>query len=474
MGENLKAVLASLKKSGRLIDTAANYRGLDITRIPSGIFSLDFALGGGWPMSRVNLITGKKGSGKSTVCLKTVANAQKICRQCRRVHVHTVQANEILKPIELLTWLKQPKDVYGKWLRDSLGKDVQALIESVPTEVPIERFVWPQDILDAINVLFTANQDVVSPLKDGKVDGLIRKLKLELPKELSEFYADNPVKYQVDVNRWVFNEARGHLGCGYFSPMVCAWLDAEGVFEKKWAGLHDVDMEALYLSRTETAEEAADILVAFLRSGDVDLIVVDSVANLVPSIEIEDSFEKQQVGVQARIVNKLSRNMISAQAFGNRTFGKIPTMLMINQERMKVGVMYGDPTTNPGGMGLPFATSVGVKMWPGKTIKDADLPILQELKFNVNYNKVSTPGIDGEFKLLLADVQNRRKGEIWEEEQILAMAIKYNYIPQDGKTYTFYGREFKRQDDITTAWLEDRVFFEKFKKDFLVFMLDLL
>lgn len=471
MGENLKAVLASLKKSGRLIDTAANYRGLDITRIPSGILALDFGLGGGWPMSRVNLITGKKGSGKSTVCLKTVANAQKMCRHCKRVHVHTIQADEVLKPAELMAWLRLPKDIYGKWLRDSLGEEMGKIIDHYFPPEPVS--VCPE-VLEAINILFSTNTDVVSPAKDGKVDGLIRKMKLELPKELSEFYAADPARYQVDVNRWVFNEARGHLACGYYSPMVCAWLDAEGVFEKKWAEIHQVDLEALYLSRTETAEEAADILVAFLRSGDVDMIVVDSVANLVPSIEIEDSFEKQQVGVQARIVNKLARNMISAQAFSNRTFGKIPTMLMINQERMKVGVLYGDPVTNPGGMGLPFATSVGVKMWPGKVIKDADLPILQELKFNVNFNKVSTPGIDGEFKLLLADTPNRRKGEIWEEEQILAMAIKYNYIPQDGKTYTFYGREFKRQDDITTAWLEDRIFFEKFKKDFLIFMLDLL
>jgi len=471
MGEQLDAILADLKKKGLKVEPAASYSGIDVIRIPTGIFSLDYALGGGFPIGRVNLITGKKGSGKSTVCEKAVANAQKMCRYCNRVHFHTLIESDIKDAAMFIAELKKPKVESMKLLRSALTKEVRNAIDAMQYESSQEKpFIICEAILADINNVLTTCEELHSP-------AILKKLKLEVPKELvdaRENAGEHDNSWFVDINRWVLARSTEHFCCAYFRPMLCAWLDAEGVFEKRWAALHGVDLDALYLSRTETAEEAGEILSAFLRSGEVDVIVVDSVAHLTPRVEIEDGFEKQQVGRQAWLVNKISRSIISAQNYCLKTFNRIPTMLMINQERSKVGVVYGDPVTNPGGMGLPFATSTGIKMWPGKTQMDADLPLFQPINFEVQYNKVSTPKIQGEFKLLLADTKFKAKGEVWEEDQVLAIALKYGFIQQDGRTIEFYGRKFTKNDDLTQAWLEDRAFFEAFKKDLLAYMLELL
>lgn len=472
MGENLDAILSGLKKKGLKVEPAATYSGIDIVRIPTGVFALDYALGGGFPIGRVNLITGKKGSGKSTVCEKTVANAQKMCRHCNRVHFHSLVESDIVDPRLFITELKKPKAEAMKLLRSSLPKEVRDAIDEMrPYEgEPDKEFLVGEAVLAAINSVLCANEEFHAP-------ATLKKLKLELPKELEvlrEASKEKANQWLVDTNRWVLFKSTEHLRCGYFRPMLCVWIDAEGVFEKKWAALHGIDLEELYLSRTETGEEAGDIMSAFLKSGEVDVIVVDSVAHLTPTVELEDGMEKMQVGRQAWMVNKISRSLVSAQNYCLRTFGRIPTMLMINQERSKVGIQYGDPIVNPGGMGLPFATSVGIKMWPGKTVMDSDLPLFQPINFDVQYNKVSTPKIGGEFKLLLADTKFKPKGDVWEEDQVLAMALKYGFLQQDGRTIEFYGRKFTKNDDLSQAWLEDKAFFEMFKKDFLSYMLGLL
>lgn len=129
--------------------------------------------------------------------------------------------------------------------------------------------------------------------------------------------------------------------CGEYNPFICAWLDAEGTYDNTWSAKLGINGEYIWVIRTEFAEQAIDVSDAMLRTGDCDILVIDTIAHLTPSKEIEDSSDQWNVGLQARLINKMLRKLVSAVNAPGVSEAKRPTVLMLNQIRNKVGCFNG-------------------------------------------------------------------------------------------------------------------------------------
>ena len=207
---------------------------------------------------------------------------------------------------------------------------------------------------------------------------------------------------------------------------VCAFIDAEHALDPIYAESLGVDTENLLVSQPDTGEQALEITDMIVRSGAVDVVVIDSVAALTPKAEIEGDMGDSHVGLQARLMSQALRKMTGSIKHSNTL------VVFINQIRMKIGVMFGSPETTTGGNALKFYASVRLDIRRIGAVKDGDEVVGNETRVKVVKNKVAPPFRQTEFQILYAKGINRA-GEI------LELGVKGGIVEKSGAWYAYQG-----------------------------------
>lgn len=205
---------------------------------------------------------------------------------------------------------------------------------------------------------------------------------------------------------------------------VCAFIDAEHALDPEYAKRIGVNINNLLISQPDSGEQALEIVETLVRSKEIVVIVIDSVAALTPKTEIEGEMGDQQIGLQARLMSKALRKL---SAIISKTG---TTVVFLNQTRMKIGVMFGDPTTTPGGMALKFYSSVRIRLTRIAQIKRKDEIIGSRVKAKVVKNKIAAPFRTVEFDIYYNE-------GISKLADIINIGLKNNIIKRHGSWYEF-------------------------------------
>jgi recombination protein RecA len=209
---------------------------------------------------------------------------------------------------------------------------------------------------------------------------------------------------------------------------TCAFVDAEHALDPSYAAKLGVNVDDLLVSQPDTGEQALEITDMLVRSNAVDVIIVDSVAALVPKAEIEGEMGDHHVGLQARLMSQALRKIT----------GNIKTanclVIFINQIRMKIGVMFGNPETTTGGNALKFYSSVRLDIRRTGTIKDGDEVVGSETRVKVVKNKVSPPFRQADFQIMYG------KG-IYHMGEVIDLGVKIGLVEKSGAWYSYKGNK---------------------------------
>ncbi len=208
---------------------------------------------------------------------------------------------------------------------------------------------------------------------------------------------------------------------------TAAFIDAEHALDPVYAAKLGVNTDELLVSQPDTGEEALEITESLVRSGAIDIIVVDSVAALVPKAEIDGGMGDSHMGLQARLMSQALRKLTGVIAKSNTC------VIFINQIRMKIGVMFGSPETTTGGNALKFYSSVRLDIRRIETLKSGDEPIGNRVRVKVVKNKVAPPFKQAEFEIMYNSGISREGG-------ILDLGVKHEIIKKAGTWYS-YGEE---------------------------------
>lgn len=224
---------------------------------------------------------------------------------------------------------------------------------------------------------------------------------------------------------------------------TCAFIDAEHALDVGYAQKLGVNLSDLLISQPDTGEQALEITDALVRSGSVDLVVIDSVAALTPRAEIEGDMGDSLPGLQARLMSQALRKLTGSIKRTNTL------VIFINQIRMKIGVMFGSPETTTGGNALKFYASVRLDIRRTGSIKSGDEVVGNETKVKVVKNKVAPPFKEAHFDIMYGEGTSR-------EGEILDLAADAKIIEKAGAWYSYNGERIGQGKDNARTYLKER------------------
>ena len=223
---------------------------------------------------------------------------------------------------------------------------------------------------------------------------------------------------------------------------IAGFIDAEHALDPAYAKNIGVDIENLYISQPDNGEQALEITETMVRSGAVDIIIVDSVAALVPKAEIDGDMGDSHVGLQARLMSQALRKLTAAISRSNCV------VIFINQLREKVGVMFGNPETTTGGRALKFYASVRLDVRRTETLKQGGEMVGNHVKVKVVKNKVAPPFKQAEFDIMFGTGISR-------EGEILDLASECNVVNKSGAWYSYNGERIGQGRENVKIFLKD-------------------
>ena len=235
---------------------------------------------------------------------------------------------------------------------------------------------------------------------------------------------------------------------------MAAFVDAEHALDAKYAQKLGVDLENLLVSQPDNGEQALEIVEVLIRSNSVDVVVVDSVAALVPKAEIEGEMGEAQMGLQARLMSQALRKLTGVVSKSKTT------LIFINQLREKIGVMFGNPETTTGGRALKFYASVRIDIRRIASIKDGDQVVGGRTRVKVVKNKVAPPFREAEFDIMYGEGISR-------EGDLLDLAVEKRIVEKSGAWFAYNGdrlgqgrenaKQFLKENPEIRQTIEDRV-----------------
>ena len=234
---------------------------------------------------------------------------------------------------------------------------------------------------------------------------------------------------------------------------LAAFVDAEHALDPAYAKKLGVDVDNLLVSQPDYGEQALEIVEALVKSGAIDVLVVDSVAALVPKAELDGEMGDSHMGLQARLMSQALRKLTG-------TVSKSRTCLIfINQIRDKIGVMFGNPETTTGGRALKFYSSVRIDIRRIGAVKDGDVVVGSRTKVKIVKNKVAAPFRDAEFDILYGEGISR-------EGDVLDLAVLHNIVEKSGAWYSFSGERIGQgRENVRNFLKENKDIFNRIDGD---------
>ena len=223
---------------------------------------------------------------------------------------------------------------------------------------------------------------------------------------------------------------------------IAAFIDVEHALDPDYARRCGVNVDELYISQPDTGEQALEIAEALIRSGAVDVVVIDSVAALVPRAEIEGEMGDSHMGLQARLMSQALRKLVGAIKSSNTC------LVFTNQMRQKIGVMFGNPETTPGGLALKFYASVRMDVRRIESIKQGGQTVGNRTRVTIKKNKVAPPFRQAEFDIMY------NKG-ISKSGDLLDLGTTMEIIEKRGAFYTYEGTRLGQGRENAKEFLEN-------------------
>ena len=223
---------------------------------------------------------------------------------------------------------------------------------------------------------------------------------------------------------------------------IAAFIDAEHALDPEYAKALGVDIDALLVSQPDTGEQALEITDMLIRSGSIDIIVIDSVAALVPRAEIEGEMGDSHVGLQARLMSQALRKLTGALSNTNTT------AIFINQLREKIGVFFGSPETTAGGKALKFYASVRLDIRRIETLKEGTDSVGNRTRVKVVKNKLAAPFKQAEFDIMFGEGISREGG-------LIDFGVEQDIVKKSGAWYTFDGEQLGQGKENSRRFLKE-------------------